>query len=122
MQMLAERKFPTDNICLKLCLDVARWYGVQNTSQMRYQAETKRLWTIGYKLFCEKCVRYTSGYKNAGQIQGSSTRGERLPSQSHINVAVPPGGGALPQDMGGGVQLWIWDPYLDPYLGTQIIT
>ena len=44
MQMLAERKFPTDNICLKICLDVhvARWYGVQNTSQMRYQAETKR--------------------------------------------------------------------------------
>ena len=65
MQMLAERKFPTDNICLKLCLDVARWYGVQNTSQMRYQAETKRLWTIGYTLFYEKCVRYMSGYKNA---------------------------------------------------------
>ena len=21
------------------------------------------------------------------------------------------GGGALPQDMGGGVQLWTWDPY-----------
>ena len=50
-----------------------------------------------------------SGYKNAGQIQGSSTRGERLLSQSHINFAVPRGGGggALPQDMGGGVQLWI---------------
>ena len=34
MQMLAERKIPTDNICLKLCLDVARWYTVQHTSQM----------------------------------------------------------------------------------------
>ena len=34
MQMLAERKFPTDNICLKLCLDVARWHAVQSTSQM----------------------------------------------------------------------------------------
>ena len=34
MQMLDERKFPTDNICLKLYLDVARWYAVQNTSQM----------------------------------------------------------------------------------------
>ena len=106
MQMLVDRKFPTDNICLKLCLDVARWYGVQNTSQMRYQAETKRLWTIGYKLFCEKCVRYMSGYKNDGQLQGSSTRGERLPSQSHTSL-YPGGGGARPQDMGGGVQLWI---------------
>ena len=64
--MLAKRKFPTDNICLKLCLDVARWYAVQNTSQMRCQAETKRLWTIGYKSYCEKFIRYMSGYKNAG--------------------------------------------------------
>ena len=133
MQMLAERKFPTDNICLKLCLDVARWYGVQNTSQMRYQAETKRLCTIGYKLFCEKCVRYMSGYKNAGQIQGSSTRGERLPSQSHINFTVPPeGGGGTPPGYGWGcaavdlrplplirANFW-WK--IDPYLGTQIIT
>ena len=104
MQMLAERKFPTDNICLKLCLDVAIWYGVQNTSQMRYQAETKHLWTIGYKLFCEKCVRYISGYKNADQIQGSSTRGERLPSQSPINFAVPRGGegGGTPPEYGWG--------------------
>ena len=136
MQMLAERKFPTDNICLKVCLDVARWYGVQNTSQMRYQAETKRLWTIGYTLFCEKCVRYMSGYKNAGQIQGSSTRGERLPSQSHINFAVPRGGGGggtLPQDMGGVCSCGSETPTrpliranfwwkVDPYLGTQIIT
>ena len=30
-----------------------------------------------------------SGYKNPGQVQGSSTRGELLPSQSHINFAVP---------------------------------
>ena len=34
MQILAERKFPTDSICLKLYLDVARWDAVQNTSQM----------------------------------------------------------------------------------------
>ena len=110
MQMLVDRKFPTD-ICLKLCLDVARWYGVQNTSQMRYQAETKRLWTIGYKLFCEKCVRYMSGYKNAGQIQGSSTRGERLPSQSHTSLYPGGGGGSTPPGYGWCVQLWIWDPY-----------
>ena len=69
----------------KLCLDVARWYAAHNTSQMRYQAETKR-----YK-FCEKFVRYISGYKNADQVQGSSTRGELLPSQSPINFAVPRG-------------------------------
>ena len=25
-----------EEICLKLCLDVTRWFGVQNTSQMRY--------------------------------------------------------------------------------------
>ena len=74
----------------KLCLDVARWYTAHITSQMRYQAETKRFWTIGYKLFCEKFVRYMSGYKNAGQVHGSSTRGELLPSQS-INFAVPRG-------------------------------
>ena len=75
-------------------------YAAHSTSQMRYQAETKRFWTIGYKLFCEKFVRYMGGYKNAGQVQGSSTRGELLPSQSHINFAVPRGG-----CMGGGVQL-----------------
>ena len=47
---------------------------------LKYQAETKRFWTIGYKLFHEKFVRYMSGYTNAGQVQGSSTRGELLPS------------------------------------------
>ena len=42
-----------------------------------------------------------SGYKNTGQVQGSSMRGELLPSQSHINFAVPPGGGGTPPGYGG---------------------
>ena len=66
--------------------------------------------------------------QNAGQVQGSSTRGELLPSQSHINFAVPRGDVWVGVCSYAAVDLRplpliranFW--WKDPYLETQIIT
>ena len=90
MRLLAQGKFPTDNLCFHLCLDVAQWYATDKTTQMRYTDQTKRFWALGYKLFKEKFLRFMGGYKNVGQIMGDmAQKGHTTSSQSKINLVVP---------------------------------
>ena len=49
--MMSEDRFPIENICFQLFLDVIEWYSAPNTSQMRYiHDETKQYWEVGYRL------------------------------------------------------------------------
>ena len=84
----------------KLCLDVARWYAAHNTSQMRYQAETKRFWTIGYKLFCEKFVRYMEWLQKCWPSTGIKYERGAFALPISYQLRCTPGG-----CMGGGMQL-----------------
>ena len=51
-KLLAEGKFPHENICHLQFLDLIEWYSQENSTAMRYNfPETVEFWRIGYKLF-----------------------------------------------------------------------
>ena len=56
-------RLPDDNIAMHLFMDVVDWYGCSVSQSMRYGATIKKFWTVGYKLFREKFIRFMGGYK-----------------------------------------------------------
>ena len=42
-------------------MDVVQWHSLECSEKV------KRFWSIGYKLFNERFVRYMGGYKNKGE-------------------------------------------------------
>lgn len=89
-ELLSQGKFPTENLALKLFLDVVRFYSSCNITGMRYSADVKQFWSLGYILFKGKFVRFMGGYKNKGQlIQDNTLKGNLLSDDSKINFIVP---------------------------------
>ena len=82
--MIADGTFPLDNIAFQIFLDVAEWFGLENTVAMWYSPNVVKFWRIGYRLFHGKFLRFMGGYKNLGQ-GGRELR----PVDSKINFAVP---------------------------------
>ena len=89
--LVAANKFPLDNICYLLFLDVVQWFSSSQTSQMRYfQEETLNFWKVGYRLFHGKFLRFMGGPRNSGQIiTGDKEERYCLPQNSKVNFAVP---------------------------------
>ncbi|VDI46739.1 Hypothetical predicted protein [Mytilus galloprovincialis] len=87
---IASGKFPIHNIAFRLLLDIAKWYSLDNTTQMQYSSESMKFWKVVYRLFHGKALRFLSGEKSIGQvIDGSSSKGLHDPQKSKINFAVP---------------------------------
>lgn len=90
MKGIASGKFPIHNIAFRLLLDIAKWYSLDNTTQMQYSSESMKFWKVVYRLFHGKALRFLSGEKSIGQvIDGSSSKGLYDPQKSKINFAVP---------------------------------
>ncbi|XP_053404619.1 uncharacterized protein LOC128558653 [Mercenaria mercenaria] len=89
--LVAADKFPLDNICYLLFLDVIQWYSNPITSQMRYfQSETLKFWEVGYRLFKGKFLRFMSGPRSTGQVvSGEQSKGYCSSIESNVNFAVP---------------------------------
>jgi hypothetical protein len=90
LSLLAAKKYPTNNISLRLFMETVQWYTLENASQMRYSNETLKFWKMGYRLLQEKFILFMGGLKNTGQIvAGDSQRGFGDPAKSNINFVVP---------------------------------
>ena len=89
--MMSEDRFPIENICFQLFLNVIEWYSAPNTSEMRYiHDETKQFWEVGYRLFKGKFLRFMAGPRGLGQIvTGNQEKGKCSAVDSNINFAVP---------------------------------
>ena len=80
--LVATNRFPLDNICYLLFLDVVQWFSSSQTSQMRYfQEETLNFWKVGYRLFHGKFLRFMGGPKNSGQIVAGDKEERELKGQ-----------------------------------------
>ncbi|XP_062589952.1 uncharacterized protein LOC134251563 [Saccostrea cucullata] len=119
LRLVAEEKYPKDNIAFLLFLDTVRFCNCDISSKMCYRPETKRFWKIGYKLFHSKFLYFMGGPKNACQIKdGVATRGKMSTESSQINFVVP-SAGVLSQfnvsnvDLNETLQPGILHPVLD---------
>jgi hypothetical protein len=81
--------FPTNNIAFHLFMDVADWYSCESVNAMRYSDKVKRFWSLGYKLFRERFLRFMGGYKNIGQVASGERKGCLSTSDSQINFIAP---------------------------------
>ena len=72
LKIIKDNKLPQDNIAHELFFDVVQWYDLDHPGMMRYSPRVKQFWSIGYKLFKERFVRFMGGYKNQrdGRIDG----------------------------------------------------
>ena len=89
IKLLADGTFPVDNLAFQLLMDVSKWYSSETVYGMRYSKEVKHFWTLGYKLFKEKFIRFMGGHRNIGQISTGGQRGDLRTGNSKINFAVP---------------------------------
>ena len=94
VRLIAQKKFPMDNIAFSLLLDVARFYSLPTTRHMTYPDCTKQFWRVGYKLFHGSFLRFMSGGKSEGQLidSGESGRDDNKnlsPMDANVNFAVP---------------------------------
>jgi hypothetical protein len=86
-KLVAEKKFPLQNISLRLWADVVEWYGLDDTRNMRYSPETLQFFWLGRKLFGGKFVRFMSGLKNENDFLLGHTVLD--PQNSKMNFACP---------------------------------
>ena len=71
-------------------LERAYWQTLKSTTNMTYDAITKKWYAICQKLFGTSSLNMCSGEKNFGQvICKDTTKGNYCPSKSGINFAVP---------------------------------
>ena len=90
IRLVSEEKFPLQNIALHLLLDVAKWYSLENTSQMLYSETCMKFWKVMYRLFHGKILRFMSGLKSSGQVvENITSKGVYDPKETSINFAVP---------------------------------
>ena len=66
---LAMAKLPEENIAYLLFKEVLDYYNASDARSMRYSDETKLFWTLGYKIFKGKWLRFMKG--------GSKTQTEK---------------------------------------------
>ncbi|KAI8490370.1 hypothetical protein Bbelb_316380 [Branchiostoma belcheri] len=82
--------FPLDNICFHLWCEVVDWYGLDTSSQMKYSADTKCFWKLGWRLFGGRFLRLMSGSRGIGQVVSGEASAGLCPTRlSSINFAVP---------------------------------
>ena len=82
--LIRDDVFPLDNIALKLLLEVARWYGLESSTQMFYSTDTLLFWRVLYKLYHGGILRFLTGNKMCHDSESSLN-----PKESKINFAVP---------------------------------
>ena len=83
-KMLMGGTFPTDNISYRLFLDVLHFYSTTNIHAVRYCDSTKKFWSLGFRLFKGRFLRFMGGIKSI-----SSNKHESKPSDSRVNFIVP---------------------------------
>lgn len=67
-KLIAEEKFPFDNLSFLLFMDVVRFLSLGNSSGMRYDDKIKQFWKIGYRLFHGKWLKFMGGPKHTGTV------------------------------------------------------
>ena len=67
LKMITYGTLPFENIAHDLFKDVVQWHSLEHPGNMRHSEKVKRFWSIGYKLFNERFVRYMGRYTNKGQ-------------------------------------------------------
>ena len=60
--MIKYGTLPFENIAHDLFM--VQWHSLEHTGNMRHNEKVNRFWSIGYKLFNERFVRYMGRYKN----------------------------------------------------------
>ena len=82
-------KLPADNIALHLFLEIVDWYGHTTVHAMRYSAQVKRWWAIGYRLFRERFLHFMGSMKNTGQVRQGKKKGNLTSEGSVCNFIAP---------------------------------
>ena len=97
MKLMADGKFPYDNIAFLLFEDVIQWFVSGDVRSMRYSEEVRRFWLTGAQLFGNKYIEFCRGPGFKGI--GVNDKHEPLtPAMSSINFAVPSRGNLQPRD------------------------
>ena len=90
-KLVAEKRFPLDNIAFLLFNDVVRWFGSEHSTQFRYSEECKLFWNTGFKLFRGRFLRFMGGPKHSCYSLNEHEQivDEYRPEMSKINFIVP---------------------------------
>lgn len=90
LQLLADEKFPMQNIAYELFNDLIRWLSVEKCNLMRYSPVTLRFWRSGRHMLKKKYIRTMSGPKLSGcSTTHEDERGKYSTEHSKVNFAVP---------------------------------
>ena len=90
LELVANDRFPLDNIAFRLFLETVRWFSLTTTTNMWYWDDTTTFWKVGYRILKDKFILFMSGLKSLGQVVSEDTvRGCFDPADSSINFAVP---------------------------------
>ena len=113
-KLVIHNKFPLQNLALHLFLDVVRFHGLKNPSQMTYSPNIKLFWKTGQHLFKGKFLRFMGGLKHSGQLQ-NCTQSELNVENAQINFIVPSkgclkGNDILPKEV---IRPGLFEPLLD---------
>ena len=68
--MMEAGECPPKQIGYNLWLDIVDYFALGNIviHGARYNGDTKGFWSLGYKLFRGKFLRFMGGYKSSGQM------------------------------------------------------
>ena len=90
VQLLRCGKMSPKILAFQLCKDVLRFLNCKTTTSMRFRHDTKQFWEVVLHIGHRKMIRLCSRSKNQGALQSKANeRGLFLPTESHINFAVP---------------------------------
>ena len=67
LKMIKYGTLPFENIAHDLFMDVAQWHTLEHPDNMRHSEKVKHFWSVGFKLFNERSVRYMGRHKNKGE-------------------------------------------------------
>ena len=77
-KMIKDGTLPFENIAHDLFMEVVQWHSLEHPGNMRHSEKVKHFWSVGYKLFNERFVRYMGRYKNKGEYWPSGIVLNRL--------------------------------------------
>ena len=89
--MVANDKFPLNNISFRLAMDIVKWFSLEGTTSKRqYSDESKKWWHMGWRLFGGKFLRLHTGMKHLGEVvMGHSEPGQFLAEESDQFCCAP---------------------------------
>ena len=85
LELIVDDKFPLNNICFWLFLDVVNWFSLENSCTMSYSPDIKLFWCTAEQLFHGKFQRFMTGLKHSGQHKEGILLN---PQNSQLNFAV----------------------------------